>query len=259
MRASALGLPALLLIASCSSFPLQRERVARVRSVAIVGFTVEVDTSYEEEGEAYDPERKAWQPKEKLRISHRNLSENRELEKIHQILAAGLESGLHWKVLPSDRLAASEEYLLLLQSRVGKTWQPEELRGPSSYGFPDRLGFDEIKKLTPENRRKILEQTGTDALVSARVTLRIDKTDAFSISGLLGVGAYYPTAVLELMAFDAQEGGPIWHDKDVESDPDVEGTFQIGGKASDEHVMGKALTAVKSSVEALLQRYADAK
>ncbi|MCC7442557.1 MAG: hypothetical protein IT285_13045 [Bdellovibrionales bacterium] len=259
----ALNLVAALAAGGCSSVKVKPERAQAVATAAVVGYTVIVDPGDSAPEEAYDPETGRW--KSVLAASAKGAKaeaaevlpeERRELQAIYAAFGEGLARELKWSVVPAADLKRSAELRQRLAFRVGSVWSPPDVAPDQAHLLPEVLAYEESDQMGGEQRERMRKELGVDALVFLRVRVSLDIADAISFSRILGIGAAYPVATVEVRTFGAGDEEAIWFDPGARGDlEDPEGTIQVAGRADREAVLSKALQAFRASFRVLIRRY----
>ncbi len=250
-----MGLASVVLAASgCSSMKLSKDRVAAVRRVAIVGFSLQQRMpntgagmlKVMEQGEG--PGGVAMFPAEIAKPAP-------HAGEMYASLEGKLRDRLSWKILAGRDLSGLSSYK---QLHAARTKQPQPRPMLSSRNMevfvPD--GIIEpflLKTMSFEERRKLIQELGVDAIAMA--TIRVDLSNRGGLKKLVGAGEFHPHATLHFELFDGESEDPIWMDLNAKSEESAEGIEHGLGFASVEALNKQAVLVASDAIDKLIRRY----
>ncbi len=241
----------LVMLTGCASVTIHKDRLDRVKSVAIVGFSGEValrDPKEKDSGIAGTINA----IKATTEVANGEYTRRRaeQAEQIYGLLAKKLEEGLGWTVLPKDRLPACSEYAALVeqhpQGGLGKGYG-EQL-------VPGVLREEAARNLDEATRARLAKALGVDAIAVAHVKYVVGDKSGFSVGGM-GKVTKYPKAIVTFTVYDATSPDPAWKDAWAEGKPSKEGLENVMGVNVDEKETPVLIAAADSGFGTLLDRY----
>lgn len=250
---TALGLVVPLMLA-CTTTRVDRQRIASVNKIAIIGFQGIYDVEDPGESDKGSITQVANAAADVARDA--SGEEDRELRK-------ALDASY-------DRLVevvATETKIPVLSRRdlSRNTWyrtRKQELGRAPGFDLSTAdgvIGFSQLVRVTPDERQQYMEQLGVDAVALARVFWLTGDTREAGWAGLAPGGKRIrPLAQVEFTIWHAGSSEPIWDEDGIRGCPAREGLEDLGGLTvwTD---MGPVLReATENGYRALIDRYRQA-
>lgn len=239
----------LLMCGGCASLKVQKDEVAKIKKVAVVGFSIVQDDppkpqisfgatdDYQQSGTAAHCEDAA----------HANL--------VLEGLNNQLKTKMKWTVLDSNQVNKNT----IIQERM--KWQKSSLRPleliPNntecfvSAKIPEKFALD---RFDFPQRQKLIESLGVDAIVIASIRVVYENT---SMLKMVGGGNFRPRSTLNYHLYNAKQEDPIWMDTWARGEPTAEGTSQFLGMTNNNELNAKVVSSAQSAFSELMKKYSE--
>ncbi len=236
----------------CAGVTLNKEHFDKVKKVAIVGFTGEIDLSSPNDKNtktgfgAIVNVSKGISEMANGEFKERRIAQG---EKVYAMLSEKLGSTLGWAMIGKDALAANADYKKLLDAN-------ESGGLGSGYGLqyvPTVLREETARSLDDAARASLLKSLGADAIAVVRVKYVVGETGGFAMGGM-GHTTKYPKAIVQLSLLDGTPADPTWKEPWAEGKPSKEGIENTMGVESDANETAALVAAADSAIGVLLGR-----
>ncbi len=240
-----------MLLGACTTVSVVPQRMDALKSVALVGYSGEVDLHVQNEpstgvGGAISAIKQTKQyASGELEQRHAE-----EAQAAYDSLAKKLEAKFGWKVMPREQLGANPDY-------ANRVAQAGKGMG-GSRNVPGILSQYAAEKLSPAEREALSKALGVDALVVVTSSTVIGKTSGMSIGGL-GKMVKYPRTTLRLSLYDAANPEPAWKDISAQGEAAPTGVENVMGAEVFEKEKQALQEAVDLAIDSLIARYDEAK
>lgn len=250
------------LATGCSTLTVQHPQIAAVKSVAIIGYSAELDLAEKNDGgklggigatigavrAVTDISSGAWDEKRRV-----------QADQTYDLLSKKLAAGTGWSVSARDALVANAAYKQSYDTHVGAGAGTGLTARFSNHLFCDGVIWSSYAgRLSSDERKQILDALGVDAIAVATVKFKVGKTSGFAI-GSVGSTAKHPEAVIDFTVYDASSADPIWRDRWAEGEPTERGLRKTMGVESDANMTEIIVEAADSGYDALLRRFKESK
>lgn len=236
-----------LLLSACASQQVKKEELAKVRTIAIVGFDVLQQKSVSGGdllGLALGG-KGAGAATTKLSVESAHLSP--VLEDLHSQLGRGQS----WRVLPLSQVKASKQYQNLYRDKTeGFQNRPSVPDRYDPYRAPGFLDSWAIQTSSPEQLRALAQELRVDALVVASATVHLNNSSLFS--SLVGKGEYKPKADLTMILIQVPSGDRIFT-ATVQGPESEAGEKNTLGMADDAKLNKLVQVATSRSIEKMMK------
>jgi hypothetical protein len=245
-----------LAICGCASMKVEKEQVAQVHKVAIVGFAVDQRMPNTGEGVVKSllaPKRNDGPMKGLHAAEIGKPAEHAQM--MYDELAKTLSNGMAWKVVARDELRNNIDYRAIFDERTKQPQARPFLSGPNMEVFvADGIVEDFlIAPMEPAERAELIRKLGVDAIAEA--TVHIELINGGGLKTLVGAGDFHPKATLSFNVYDATHKDAIWTDVYADGEPTAEGVEHALGFADVDAVNQQAILATDSAYQKLLARY----
>ena len=246
----------LFLLSSCASVQLNKDALASVKSVAIVGFTGTTDLVDRSQakpksgfGDVINSVKNA-QDVFSGELDKRGLAQG---ETTYAALKRKLEASMGWKVADRATVAADPTYAKLLKENPNT----DSMMVMGLHRVPDVLRASVARNLDAQERSNMCQRLGVDALVFSDFNYVIGDKTGFAMGGI-GSITIHPKAVISLAVLDGTEK-PLWQDAWAEGQPTKEGFSNTMGVENRVEVESGVLnTATESALTHLMVRFNEA-
>ncbi len=247
---------ALMLSSACSTLSVNKAELANVKSAALVGFGADISALQPRDEGSNRGVMGTINAVNKIR----KMSDGRSFEERHaqadgsyRLFVERLAKDLGWKVLSATETSSNAEYTTEYQNRTAKKWMASTTEALGSKLYVKGIMWDQdAQRLSAEDRARLMEALGVDAIAIATVELKVGKTTGF------GRYTRYPAAVIKLAVYDRSHPDPIWSDRYAPGDSASQGITETMGFASTADATPIVLEAVQLGLDALMQRYREA-
>jgi hypothetical protein len=244
------GLAVVLAVSGCATVSVQKERLEKVKTVAIIGFTGQVAIQDSNKatggiGGAINGIKGA------VEVSSGEYRQRREQQarEVYGHLVDRLQQTMGWTVVDKDKVANNSSYLTLAQAN------PSGGVG-SGYGeqvVPGLVREESLRTLDNASLTQLAKALGVDAVAVVRVKYVVGDKSGVSIGGV-GHTTLYPKAIVQFALYDAEGQDPAWKDKWAEGAPTKDGISNTMGVESDANESQVLVAAADSAVGALIDR-----
>jgi hypothetical protein len=250
--ASALAL--LLLHVGCATMSVDKNRLANVRKVAIVGFVVQQEM----------PEGLEWNltggSKKGMGFEYgKSLpSPAKHATDMYFALMKTLHDRFHWTIADQTFIAKNPTYAQLFDKNMtGLQSRPPVGARIESYGAKGILDSWPVERMGDGERKALMKTLGVDAIAVATVKIELEK--AGGLKKLIGAGDFKPKATLQFALYDGSSDQPVWKDIWSKGQPTEKGSAHVFGITNIEALNQLAVTAATNSYQQLLARYDEQK
>lgn len=204
-------LAAALLVSGCAMLKTHDKdevAVARIKTVALVGFTVVQPAPAEvgvgllsgkvtaEQGGSLIPQNSV------------------EVDEMYQELAKAFGRNVRWKVLPLAKLKSHPGYRAAFD-RTMKGWQNKMPvpAGKQQYLVDGVMDNDGLRILGESGRAELMKALGVDAIITSKIDVMLKGTT------VMGIGGRHPRSRLSFQVFSAASANPVWFEGAVDGEP----------------------------------------
>lgn len=247
---SAIPLLGFLMLTSCATVKVDKDRVGSVKRVAIVGF----DVQQQKPVSTMDLVKVATKQDTTSKAEVALASEAAHVGKMYDLLQKKLEQENSWKVLPLEVVRKNPVYGLHFKEKTeGFQTRPMindryTLMQPSNI-----LDSFAIYSTRPEKLKEIQEALGVDALLIVSISVALNNNSA--LLSLVGQGKFAPIATTTLQLLDARTNSRLWQESQAVGEPAENNEKNFLGMADDEKLNQLAFVAAQKSYVSLLSRY----
>jgi len=236
-----------LALSACSTLKVQKDEVAKINKVAVVGFSVIQDNP----------------PTPELSFgSHDNhgMSFAAALCKSSnhaQLMLDGLDRQLASKMKWSIADLAQVNQNKMVQERL--LWQKSSFRPAEqipvhtecfvSSKVPEEFAID---RLDFAQRKQLIESLGVDGIVVVEIRVEYENSGILKIAG-----SFKPRSTLYYRLYNAKQEDPIWLDSWARGEPTAEGTSQILGMVNEDEMNAKVVSSAQSAYQQLMTKYSE--
>jgi hypothetical protein len=235
--------------ASLTKVSKQNEGLAKVKKVAIVGFSV----SYQEP------------PRSKIgEIIHTakmlsgsddspKYGENDNIDLMYQEFADKVQQETSWRVLPVSQLAGLPRYKSLVkESTEGLQLRPPLPESTSVLRAHHIMDAGAFGMMKPEQKAQLAKELGVDAILIVNVISSIEVEGG--IKKYIGMAEFRPRAQVSVEMVDGKSDKPLWQDSWAwgTGDKAVQSTLSI---ANNTELMEQVKIAIRYGYSDLFGRY----
>jgi hypothetical protein len=238
----------LLALSGCVTFNVERYRSERVRTVAVVALSAEVDS-----GESMvRPDNSSLANTINLVRGISDFAsgdmERRRAEqwrRVHAQLNQRLTQRLGWQTTDVKQIVDNAEYAQIFAQHPNDGFQKHALQM-----VPNLLREEGFRALDPKDRAKLLNALGVDAIAAVRVRFYVGKH-----TKVPGVGFKHMRAAAGFWVFDADSPEPLWIDTQATGEISEENTHQVLGIDLQDGETEVLAAAATNAFDALIDRY----
>ena len=236
-----------LIVSGCSTLNVQKDQVAKVKTVAVVGFSIIQDVPVTPTISL------AFGSKDNSMSSGFNgaLCENRShAQLIEKNLTDHLAKDMGWKLVDAVVVQKSPiiDQTLQWQHSNGRPLQmiPSKTKCYTDENIPEAFAF-ERKSL--EERRQVMKDLGVDAVIVAQVRVELENS---SILSIVGGAEYQPRSTLNFAVYNAEQEDPIWRDTWARGEPEEKGIVAWMGFTNNDKLTAKIVSSSQSAFDKLV-------
>lgn len=248
-----------LWFSACSTMSVNKERVAKIQKVAIIGFSVhqEIPPSLEFKIARVGSSRRHGDLS--TMAYHSSLGqESRHASDIYVGLQRKLKEALKWSSLERDFVAKNKKYATLFEGTMkGFQSRPPLGENRSAYAAAGIVDAYPMTRLNAAQRGELITSLGVDAVAIATVTVELEKGGG--LKKLVGAGDFIPHARLDFVVYDKDGGEPVWKDIWAKGAPTSEGVGHVMGITNIEALNQKILSAADNCFDKLIANLKEAK
>jgi hypothetical protein len=242
----------LILTSACASLKVEKDKVADVKRVAIIGFGVQQQSPVSM-GDLF---KVATHQNTASKAEVKGRTESDHVAKMYDNLKQKLEQQNHWKVMSQDQLKSNPAYLALFKAKT-EGWQNRPIMN-DRYVFMQPAGIlDNFAVMTTEAEilKKLQEDLKVDAVLV--VSINVDLNNNSMFASMVGQGKFSPSANTNLYLLDAKTENKIWIDPGTKGDEIENSDKNFMGLADQERLNKLAVLAADSSYSKILANYAE--
>lgn len=254
IRTRSWALAALAVVTSlgCASVKVHPERIDKVKTVALVGFSGQLslhDPNEKKDSKGIGATINAIKNIGEMGSGELQKRRTEQAEKAYSLLAKKLSEQMGWRVLDAQALAQSPVYATQLREHSN-----EGLTTLGLQYLPNVLRAEVAERLSPSQRDELIKSLGVDAVAVVAVKYVVGDKSGFSLGGV-GKQTTYPKAVVGFAVWDQNAQEAAWSDRWAEGKPTTEGLAATMGVELDENETSVLLAAADSGYGRLLVRY----
>lgn len=236
-----------LLLNACATLKVDRPALAKVKKVAIVGFTVE-----QEELEGFVLFKKGQRTGPGWEVNSSLASENPVADKMMAALSQQLQNSFKWNVTDPGTLRNAQTYSQFLHDKT-TGWQ---MTPPGAVGYvylrPSGIVASyPVERLSTDERIEMAKKLGVDAIATAAVRVNFEKGGG--LKKLVGAGTYYPYATMRFTVYTKNGGEVVWQDFNAKG-KDTVGSDHVLGITETSDVDKGVLEAARAAYKSLVKR-----
>lgn len=231
----------------CSSFSVKKERLDRVKTIAMIGLDMEQQKS----ASVGDLFQIATKQGFKSEATVAMGVESEHVVKLYEAIVQELKNRRGWKVISYKEMKANSHYQNFLKEKT-EGWQNRPVLNDRVNLFrpPGIVDFYSVTMTKEERIKELQESLGVDAVITIHVKTQLNNNSVFA--SVIGQGKFSPSATLTIMMKD-KSGEPIWKDS-VEGAKLDKSERNIMGVANEEKLNTLSVEASKLSLRALMDR-----
>lgn len=237
------------LATSCATIKIEKEKVAAVKKIAIVGYAIQQTMPNSGENIL---ERLASSKSNEMLVFAGLPKAMPHADNLYGDLARNLQEGLGFKIISRRDLASNPHYRVFLQEKTSGA-QPRPLVASKYVEVFTPDGILEpflLNTLKLDQRQKLIKSLGVDAIAMATI-----KVDLVSHSFLGVAGTLNTVSKMEFKMFDGKSEDPIWHDLNADGKESEQGVKHAFGFANPAAVHNMTVETGLSANKALIARY----
>jgi len=245
-----LPLPFMLLVLAqalvgCASVQVRPAPLANVHKAAIVAFGWSVDLSSESDKSVSSSIGDVVNASKAIAESADASTREQVPKNAYDALAKKIGESLHWTLLPMQDVAANPAVQQIVTSI--KVFGDS----PAITGILHPYQAD---RLSPAQRKELLEKLGVDAVLVADVKIKVGGTSGFAMAGM-GSITKYPQATITVTVYNPQDEEPIWRDRGATGDKATTGVANTMGVQNDSTRDAALAEATGLALDKLIARY----
>ena len=235
------------MLGACSTLKVQKDEVAKVQKVAVVGFSVIQDNP---PTPTLSFGKTDHQPSGFNGASCEN-AEHAQL--VLESLNSKLKDNMKWSMLTPDQVNKND----MIQERL--KWQKSNGRAleliPNntecfvSALIPEKFALD---RLDFAQRKLLIKTLGVDGIVVVSVRVEYINTGI-----LKAFGSWKPQSTLYFRLYTANQEEPIWMDTWARGEPTAEGTQQFLGFTDHNELNAKVVSSAQTAFADLMKKYSE--
>lgn len=241
-------------LTACTTFSVEKERLAKVKTVAIVGFEVnqqippglkDIFTAGRQKNDKSFGKVAGWTEAEHATEMYKNLATKLQKEK-------------SWQVIPLEQMVANPAYIQAFKSKTeGLQNRPITDERTEMFHAKGVLDSFAIRTLDDEILQKLKQDLKVDAIVTASLTVHLNNNSA--LASLVGAGEYKPSATMYFDVKDLKDNKSIWMDTNAKGEEVKEGSRNFLGLTEESKLNKLVIEASNSAYNQLFENYKNAK
>ncbi len=236
-----------LLLNACATLKVDRPALAKVKKVAIVGFTVE-----QEELEGFVLFKKGERKGPGWAVTSSLATENPVADKLMMALAQQLQKSFKWNVTDTQSLRNVQAYSQFLHDKTtGIQMTPPGAVGYVYFRPAGIVASYPVERLSTDERIEMAKKLGVDAIATAAVRVNFEKGGG--LKQLVGAGTYYPFATMRFTVYTKNGGEVVWQDFNAQG-KDTVGSDHVLGITETSDVDKGVLEAARAAYKTLIKR-----
>jgi hypothetical protein len=238
------------ILPACTTMKINADRLAKVKTVAVVGFSVNQETTPGLTDLFRGKTKDAQFAKIQNAATHAT--------EMYKNLVARLEKEQGWKVLKIDQLASHPAYKEVYKTKT-EGWQGRPMIDGKTelfqaQGILDTFAIHSAEKPLLEKLKKDLK---VDAIVIANLNVRLNNTA--SLASLVGVAEYKPNVNMSFVVNDLLQDEAAWFDYDVKGPQIEQGSKNFLGMTEESKITQLVIQASDLAYTQLFENKRNAK
>lgn len=239
-------------LSSCSMLSVKKDKVAEVKKVAVVAFSVQHEmptgATISLGGGSGDGTMSPMMAMPKV------VKAADFVDSMYQNFSTHLEKKMSWKVMKQKEVAQNDRYRSVYTAQTSG-WQnrppsPEGTEPFAATGILDEWSF---KRLSQRERDELMSQLGVDAIAAVNHIVALERGGG--LKKLVGAVEYSPQATLQFQLFKRGEENPVWSDYKAEGPASDKSIQAILGHASEDKIFVETIVAANKAYDKLSTRY----